>query len=181
MDAGPLLLAIAAAAEVPALAEPAGVLDASDCVEVFGDAALKAERAVRRRDLVELVILAPGEVILAHSQDWDEPLLLRLRGVRVSEVDVVHQQATFELNIPPYCVGLFRAGVDDELGQGAPILAMLEDAVVVEFGGQLQYLQTDPDGRPPAVFWRSRWTRAPGGASATVPVAPRAPPPPRRR
>lgn len=173
------LLAFSSSLAAPALADSVPVAEAAECSEVFGDPQLRSARAARRAQLVELLVTEEGEVMLAHSQDWEEPLPLRLHGLHLTTVDVAHQQAIFELELPPLCVGLFRVSVDDELGQDAPILAVIGDAVVLELDGQLRYIQGDNDSRPPEVLWRSKWTLRRARSPVSVPLVPQ--PPPRRR
>lgn len=163
----------------PSLADSVPVAEAETCSEVFGDPELRSVRAELRAQLVDLIVTEDGEVMLAHSQGWDEPVALRLRGLRLLSVDVPHQQAIVELELPPVCVGLYRVKVDDELGRDAPILAVVGDAVVLELDGQLRYVQRDHAPRPPEVLWRSQWTMRRGRSVVPAPLVP--PPVQRRR
>lgn len=94
------LLAFSSSLAAPALADSVPVAEAAECSEVFGDPQLRSARAARRAQLVELLVTEEGEVMLAHSQDWEEPLPLRLHGLHLTTVDVAHQQAIFELELP---------------------------------------------------------------------------------
>jgi hypothetical protein len=85
--------------------------------------------------------------------------------------------------------GLYAVGVDDALGAGAHVLAVLDrDVMLVEADGRLGYLLAE---RAPAPLWRLSWDsdirfRKPIQFSATAVKAPpraaaRRPPPRRKR
>ncbi len=137
--------------------DPASVVrKARDCPQLFGTERLE-RRNERRRERVLLWAEreASGRVDITHSGNWLPPRRLEpsaLHLVSVSDETAVVRvgRAHADLCEP----GLYRIEVDDALGKGNRVLAIVGGVVLVEVGRTLAYMTPPGVKRPP---WRMVW------------------------
>jgi hypothetical protein len=169
---------------IAAAAIDPSVPPSSSCPQVFGDPATRASNRERRAMRLRSLLLDRAEIDLVHSADWEEPARLRRQGLTLLGTPVTPdgtRRARLLIDVPgTSCRGRYRLAVDDSLGPSGRVLAILPGLVLLEWKGQLAFLQVDGRALP---SWRMTWTspfqiQAPRvHASTTVPsgVSPRQP------
>jgi len=163
-DAAQLDESSAAAEQEEARGEPDAPYPPQHCEPVFGDADAHAENRAHRQ-LAELEV-EPGEhdVSVNHSTDWHAPTPLDLDELELvetwSEGGAVHALVYLDASFEEQGCdeGHYLIEPDDAIGAEARVLAVLEDVVLLEHGGELRYLRVDgvelPEWR---MLWHSPW------------------------
>ena len=144
---------------------PAETRPASTCPQLFGGLKAHQHNAQVRRQRLDAVDPGAFSINLTHTTDWEPPDRIRYKGLRLLEtaqsgdrdrVALVRlEPALAELGCEP---GVYRVGVDDSIGPAARVLAVLDDVLLLETGGDLRYLRTQGAERPVfRMIWRSPW------------------------
>jgi len=137
------------------------LLSAQECSALFGSGAVRAGNA-QRRGLLYWVDQESGGVTVAHrSDEWDEPVPIRVRGLRLDAARAglaVVTLAAEGASALGCRQGRYRVGVDDNLTRAVRVLAVLDGVVLLEHRRRLVYLLA-PGARDPR--WLMAWS-APG-------------------
>ncbi len=170
-----------------ASADPPAVRDARACPRVFGDGArVAANREQRERRLYRTRAVGPT-VEIEFRGPWTRPRRFTYGALELVGTERAGDGAARAvlrvtgLERLGCADGLYAVGVDDALGAGAHVLAVLDrDVVLVEAGGRLGYLAAERTAVPQ---WRLSWDsdirfRKPIRFTASG-GSPRAAPPPR--
>jgi hypothetical protein len=154
--------------------------DEPGCPAVLGDSAAREANRLRREESFEVVEYGEGGAAIIHSGEWADPTPIHFEGVTVVAIDTAEHTAIVRLELPGICDGTFELPVDAELGAEAQVVAVVDQAVVLEHRGKLRYLQVLGDESVDLeAVWSSAWAmRAPAGATRAAP--PPAPPPRKR-
>lgn len=158
--------------------DPPALKQASDCPLLFGTpASIERNKQARTKHLEEV---ASGEhmINLTHTGPWQKPTIMRLQGVELmatAGVDGDDPSALVEVGELPAGMGcqpgLYELKVDNSIGGQAHILAIVEGAVLLEYNGDLKFIQTRQAPTPVfRMIWRSTWTiagAAPAGSGPT--------------
>lgn len=180
------------------------------CPGAFGDEALRSDNRVVRRERLVLAEQGPHYIDVVDTVGWSPPEAVRFRGLELLDtptgpggerVAVVRLDERFGSGCSP---GLYRLRIDDSIGTGRRLVAILDGMLLIERDepsdperqdlqappSGLEFLQTVDEagtGRPLfKMSWRAPFDMAPskgGGARGGRPAAPRAPrrKPPKKR
>lgn len=157
----------------PARADEGEPADAASCPAVFGGPDAHTANRLRRERLVELIEIGDGELVLMQTGDWSEPTPIRFSGVDLIEAHPTDQAATIALDLEGVCQGTYRVPRDGEIGPNTKILAVVEDAVVVDHEGALRILSAGNEPVHLEAVWRSPWTMSVRAAPRTGITPPR--------
>jgi hypothetical protein len=134
---------------------------AQRCAALFGDHELRARYSSQRARRLDWVHEDENGVTVAHMEEsWEEPVRLKLRGVRF--VGVRGSTALFQVD--PKMAGavgcqggIYALGIDHALGRHVRVLAVLRRGVLVEHHGQLGFIAAQGVRDPRwLVAWRLR-------------------------
>lgn len=153
------------------------VKPASTCPALFGTESSRASNLQARKRYLELVEPNEHLVNLTYSGPWREPSAIRFKGISLlATLGVDGQSPSALLDLTGVqqgldcAAGLYEIHVDDSLGSGAHVLAIVKDAVLFERGGKLFFLTASMAQEPIfRMIWRSTWTisgqQQPAGSS----------------
>lgn len=132
------------------------VIDGDRCPQLFGTPKIQARNKARReRALLWAEAEEGGLIDVTHTTSWKRPRRVIFPGVEVLETHA--DEAIIELgpeqsdHCPP---GRYRVHVDDALGRGNRVLAVVGDVMLLESGSRLLWL-AEPDRV--AQDWRMVW------------------------
>ncbi len=164
--------ATGAADDRPALKSP------EDCPLLFGSPASIERNKKARTAHLEAVAAGEHMINLTHTGPWQKPTIMRLQGVELvatAGVDGDDPSALVEVGELPAGIGcepgLYELKVDNSIGGQAHILAIVEGAVLLEYSGDLRFIQTREAAMPMfRMIWRSTWTIAGAAPSGSGPT-----------
>ncbi|MEQ8276003.1 MAG: hypothetical protein RMA76_38615 [Deltaproteobacteria bacterium] len=156
-----LTLAVAAA---PASADDTSAEDpTAHCEAVFGDESDHEENQRMREQRIESVMQVGDHADILYFEDVEEPSLMSIKGMTLvsSSIDdgVAEVRIESESGLP--CeAGAYTLTTDQSIGRDAHVVAVLDDAVLLEFDGELRYLLVDGARVDWNLIWRSRFSIA---------------------
>jgi hypothetical protein len=141
---------------------PDGVRLPDACPAIFGDDTVERRNRTRRRALLrDVTALSNGIVEVTHSATWGRPEWIGYDGLELESVedDACVPFAVFEVEtgLPGIeCEpGRYAVTVDDGLGRGVRVLAIVEDVVLLDSAGTLGYAASIEHHDD--VAWRMVW------------------------
>ncbi len=138
------------------------------CPSLFGDEEVHRTNRAARKTKLRYLDVSPDEVLVVHSGDWHEPEALRFRGIDVLKTDLsnVPPRAIIEIDdagASTHCHdGQYELERDDAIGSHTSVIAILPNAVLVEYEGELRFLRVGELDPPDfSLAWSSPWPMNP--------------------
>ena len=153
--------------------------EASDCTSLFGDEDSRLRNKKNRRRNLYWIDDADSDEdpnIVVHSNvEWKAPKPMRVEGLAVVGVSDEGSKETVVVKLAPSMArrvgcasGRYLLTVDDDLGS-APILAVLEEGVLVTHRGELGFVPMRDREMPQWLMaWGSRWRIIPPRTRSSV-------------
>jgi hypothetical protein len=152
------------------------VRQARECREVFGDVHTTRENQSERESRLNFVIDSGTDVVVDHSYSWTAPNEAEFRSLELIETSTDASTAYVSLLASQEDIecddGVYLVSVDDSLGPGGRVLAVLQRSMLIEMDGRLCYLV--PEGETAPRF-RVTWSSPFGVRPSRPPARPAKP------
>lgn len=147
------------------------------CPAIFGDEQDHLENHRARIQRIESVIQMGDHADILYFEDADEPSIMSIKGMTLVSSSIDDGVAEVRIDSDaglPCDGGTYTLETDQSIGRDAHVVAVLDDAVLVDFDGELRYLVVDGARVDFNLIWRSRFSiAAPKGKSTAVRRNPR--------
>ena len=126
-----------------------------ECSALFGDPATVAENRAYREANLNFVMDGEQSVTVVQFHDWNEPVRTRLEGIELLASSSEGARINVRLGSETCPDGTYVLSVDDAIGDNLRVLALLEDAVLIDHEGSLRYVAVN---RQRAIDWEMVWS-----------------------
>lgn len=142
----------------------ADVAAQGECVAIQGDEYDHEEHEEARQRRIDAVLQAGDHVSIVYYEDPNEPAMMRLRGVELVDASIEEGVAKIRLEDEaglPCSSGIYELSMDDSLGRDLAVVAVLDDAVLLQHDDELRYISVGNGRLDWNLIWRSRFSVAP--------------------
>ena len=133
---------------------------ARDCAAVFGDEETVAENETVREERLNFIVDSGAHVVVDHSYSWSEPESAEIRSFELVDTSTGGALAVFGAGDEGFdCAdGVYLLSADDSLGPDGRIIAVLQQALLIELEDELFFIVPEGDDPPDfVVAWSSRF------------------------
>jgi hypothetical protein len=146
-------------------AYPENVQPSLNCPLLFGDAEARRSNRIHRLQTLHSVKIYDNSVVIVHHTDWDMPEPADLAGIEIVEIDLSDASDPVALvsltgDWDPFDCrpGNYAIHVDDSIGSGVQVIAILPDTLLLEYEDSLYFMSgSEAENHDWRMAWASPW------------------------